>query len=477
MVAPTSLFVTVDDTEYSRFEADRSVVSVIVTAAGANMLDEEVEVRLVKSRRNKDISVALKTLTLTSEDTADYDLQFDLSEITDSEGVPKVRRGDYLMRATSVTDPNIEYDSEDFIVSLITVGRLKSDYLHGTDQKASELLTVVEQPILITGVEVTEVSKGTPSTWIPLIYKYFDNGTDITRTLSWCNGPPVTIVSTRKSYLLRRGSSSDYIRVKVANVNNLPVVDVTEELLVDRKPFDDARMRQMIDQAISWVEDVALSVYIEPTNVVTEPDSGSITYPEGTDIPVLVNADWDCVVDAVTFRRAAAGRWINFKLPYYPLIRFNDLYGQIANTRIVDIALEWVEAHEKGGFVELVPFNQEVAFNFIGLIWVEALRGPVPLPNFWNFDAIVGYRKTPPILLELVAKKVSIDILTIAGQAFRGGYSSQSVSRDGISESVSYTASATYGIYSATIEDYRKWIDENLVKLKGAFSGARMVVL
>ena len=124
-----------------------------------------------------------------------------------------------------------------------------------------------------------------------------------------------------------------------------------------------------------------------------------------------------------------------------------------------------------------MPFNQEVAFNFIGLVWVESLRGPVPLPNFWNFSALVGHRKTPKVLIELVAKKAAIDVLTIAGQAFRGGFSSQSVSRDGVSESVSYTASATFGIYSATIEDYRKWIEANIKELRGAFRGVNMVVL
>jgi hypothetical protein len=478
MAAPTSIVVTVDDTEYSRFEADRSVVTALITPAGTLLDAEEITVELVKARRNRDVVVATKTLTLTQDDPKEYSLGFDLNKIVDNEEVPKVRRGDYLVRATSVTDTNITDDSEDFLVSLLTVERLKADYLHGTDQRASEVFDVTEQPQLVTGVEVVEVSRGTPQTWIPLSYAYGDDGEgNVTRHLSWCGGPVQVVTSGKKRYTLRRDGASDYIKVKVSSVSSMPTRSISEDLLVERKPMSEERIRGILDQAISWIEDVALSVYLEPTKVTTQPDASLISYPVGTDIPVFSDADWDCVVDAVTFRRAAAGRWINFKLPYWPLIRFDQLYGQIANTRIVDIALEWVEAHEKGGFVELVPFNQEIAFNFIGLIWVEALRGPVPLPNFWNFDALVGYRKTPEVLLELIAKKAAIDILTIAGQAFRGGFSSQSVSRDGISESVSYTASATYGIYSATIEDYRKWIDENLDKLKGAFRGANMVVL
>ena len=71
--------------------------------------------------------------------------------------------------------------------------------------------------------------------------------------------------------------------------------------------------------------------------------------------------------------------------------------------------------------------------------------------------------------VELITKAAAIPILTVAGQAFRGGFSSQSISRDGVSESVSYTSSAIYGIYSATIEEYKTWIKENLVGIRSRY--------
>jgi len=418
-------------------------------------------------------------MTLVADNTA-QDMDFHLPDIVDQEMVPKVRRGKYFINCFSQTNPLIDAESSDFRVSLISVARLKKDYLHGTTQRASETLAVHNQPVDITGVEVTNVSNNHPQSWITLSYNYSEDGGNTVQALSWCAGPLVVLSPTRKRYTLRKGSSSDYIDIKI-DFASLPTSSITEEILVEKAPLEEERMRAIIDQKISWLEDSELSVFLEPTRIITDfnsvTEAGSIAYGSGTDIPTFVNSDFDEIRDAVTYFRASAGAWINFKMPYYPLIRFNELYGKVSNTRIVDIALEWVEANEKGGFVELVPFNQEIAFNFIGLIWVESLRGPVPIPNFWNYDAIVGFRETPEVLIELVAKKAAIDILTIAGQAFRGGFSSQSISRDGISESVSYTASATFGIYSATIEDYRKWVEMNLVKLKGAFRGSSMVVL
>jgi len=135
-----------------------------------------------------------------------------------------------------------------------------------------------------------------------------------------------------------------------------------------------------------------------------------------------------------------------------------------------------MEVAEKSGFGQLVPFSATIAFQFIGLTWVESLRGRIELPNFWHYSAMAGLREVDPILLEVVGKKAAIDALTVAGQAFRGGYSSQSISRDGVSESVSYTASAIYGIYSATIEEYSKFLNREIKQLKGRYRGMNVLV-
>lgn len=580
MAAPTSIIVEVDRAEYSRFEEERNTILVTLDIVGTGLTGEQISVSLMKARRARDEIVTTQTITLSVSTAHMVQVEFYLPEIIDEKTVPKVRRGKYFVRATSVTNSVTTANSLDFRVSLISVARLKADYLHGTDQFSSDQLLVLEQPELITGVTVESVSLGHSKGSYPLSYNYalasapqvlgvtsegftlvdgqtlalsvngaavqtatfntadFSNisaataaeiaavinddidgvvatdssgsvliqgdliegtnaifvdpvGTATTelgllnqfdqitpaRTLSWCGGPSVSLSTSKKTYVLRKGASADYIKVRVSSIASLPQESHAEDLIIDRKPLDDERISQILESAISWVEDVALSVYVEPTRITTVPDPTTIAYPSGQSTPTLTGADWDCVVDAVTYTKPSAGHWLGFKCPYQPLICFEDLYGQLSNTRVVDIQLEWVEAHEKTAWVELVPFNQQTAFSFIGLLWVESIRGPMPLPNFWNFTALVGFRKTPEVLLELIAKKAAMDILTIAGQAFRGGFSSQSISRDGVSESVSYTASATFGVYSASIEDYRKWIKENLKEMKGAFRGPNMVVM
>ena len=576
MAAPTALTVEVDLEEYSRYERERDTIAVTIMPAGINLSGEQVRVQLRKARRNRDEVVATKIITLAAPGPQPYALEFSLPDIVDQEDVPKVRRGEYFIFAESVTDESIEGVCPDFRVALVSVARLKADYLHGTDQMATNILAVAEQPVLITGVTVDTVSLAHAQEWFPLSYNfsidatpnvtgttaepfalvnnqtlmirqdggdpvtitfttsqfvsigaatatevanaitaagipgvtavavtghvkisagilsiYVDPGTAATtlgvananaashptRLLSWCGGPSVQVVPGKKTYYLRRGGTQDFIVVRVKAIALLPLESHVDQLLISRKPLDDVRIQAIIDQAISWIEDSELSVYLEPTRVVTEVDPDVIAFPTDSDIPQIVGADWDEVVDALTYQSPSGKSWINVKFPYIPLIRIDELYGKISNTRVVDIALEWVERHERSGFVELVPFNQEVSWNFIGLVWVDSLRGPTPLPNFWNFNALVGFRDTPAVLLELVAKKAAIDILTIAGQAFRTGLASTSVSRDGVSESVSYTQNAQAGIFGATIKDYKTWIDDNLRKFKGAFRGPNMIVV
>ena len=172
MAAPTSLIVETDLEEYSRFEEERDSILVTITLAGTSLLDEQVQVELRKARRGRDEIVATKTLTADDSVAKAYTVTFSLPDIVDDRIVPKVRRGNYFIRAISVTNPAIEEDSEDFKVSLISIARLKADYLHGTDQFSSDQLLVVEQPKKITGVTVEDVSRGHPAGWTPLSYNF-----------------------------------------------------------------------------------------------------------------------------------------------------------------------------------------------------------------------------------------------------------------------------------------------------------------
>ncbi|NJL53723.1 hypothetical protein HC928_00360 [bacterium] len=380
---------------------------------------------------------------------------------------------------------SVAASAETLTVSLAVVG--------GVPDPVANTATLVAQAInALANFDATASGTGADSLSAPVAATAFAGGTDrISRTLSWAGGPVVS-VSNAGSYILRKGGPSafkglvsnslgnEYIVVRVASPAMLPLEGQVDELLVENMKIDDEALGRYIDQALAWVENTALATYVEPTNVVTDRDPTMIQFAAGINspTPIFADPDYDFLVGPLTyFVPRAGGDWIDIQTPYPQILRVDSLFGSIANTRVIDIDLDWIQFYPQGGLIQLVPFNQTIAFDFLGLIWVNALRGAAAIPNFWHFNMIVGLRDAPGEIRELIAKKAAMDALTMLGAAIRPGVGSVSLGRDGVSQSVSYTTQAQYGAYTGPIMAFKEWIDSNLVKLRGKYRGPTMIVV
>jgi len=477
MAAPTGIQVTVDLEEYSRFEIveGRATINVSIVVSGSgSMQNERIQVDLIKARRTRDSSIYTTTLTIpgtanpTTLSTTIYlpDIvdQRTQTSFRDPRTISLIRRGLFFVQAKSVSAPSVLGVSSDFQINPITAQQLRKTYLFGLPMEAFFMRTVKLPPVNITGIEIEEVSNTHPTGFATLSLNATSGGD---RALSWSGGPSVSITAPGR-YILRADCGSEYIVVLVRNLSAMPSTGpVKDELFVTKSSITDAMLRRWLNQACDWLEnDKIAGVYLEPTRLVTD------VYLPGSATP----EDWDVIVNPITFYPVTPARWIDIQFPFMSVLYVDRLWGQLANTQIIDVAMQWLEMSEKSGFGQLVPFSATMAFQFIGLVWVESLRGRIELPNFWHYTAVAGLREVDPVLLEVVGKKAAIDALTVAGQAFRGGYSSQSISRDGVSESVSYTASAIYGIYSATIEEYSKFLNREIKQLRGRYRGLNVLV-
>lgn len=387
--------------------------------------------------------------------------------------------------------------SSDFDVRIVTVERLKRDFLFGIPLQAGQARYVRNQPINISGVTITEVSTNHPLGVYTLNYIY--EASSGVRQLSW-NGGPVVSVSNPGTYILRRGNGgsgggaacggktslltsimgNDYIVVRVAGPTFLPTANASDDILVEQLRLDDSTLGKYLCQAEEWLENVALAIYVEPTKVVTDRDPTQIQFAAGINAPtpLFTDPDYDYIVGPLTYYPPRAGdEWVEVQTPFPQMLRVDNLFGSIANTRVIDIDLDWIQFYPQGGLIQLVPFNQTIAFDFLGLIWVNALRGAAAIPNFWHFNFIVGLRECPCDLQELIAKKAAMDALTMLGAALRPGVGSTSLGRDGVSQSVSYTTQLKYGPYTGAIQMFKDWIDENLNKYKGKYRGATLLVV
>ena len=491
MPITTITSLAVNKTEYSKFETNNAVIEAVVFLQGAAMAsgaaDSTLRFELRKARRARDIVVYTLDVNVfdyfnsaTADGTIPLYANLDTRlAISTPDLINLIRRGEYYVKVyrsdeVAPLPPARDQDSDDFHISPITVDRMRSDWCFGIDFQSSDIRTWRFQPRQITGVTMKEVSRNHKLSFFTLSYTR-DSTTGIS-FLSWNSGKTIPITAAFKEYMLPAGGpSAEYIIVKV-DMNRIPATSMQEELYIEEKNLDEVSMRRYIYDSIDHAENTLLQVYIEPTEIVTDVDPSQLTY-SGSGGTLVINSDYDFIKSPITFFPRVPGHWIDIQFPFPSLLRIDQLYGAVANTRVIHINPEWIEVAEKSGYTQLVPFNTEIAFDFIGLIWVESMRSATPIPNFWHYNLLSGLRDCPGDVLELIGRHAAIPILTAAGAAFRGGYSSQSISRDGVSESVSYTSSAIYGIYSASIEDYRNWIREHLPAIRSRYRGPQMIVM
>ncbi len=602
MASPTQITVSVDNTEFCRYEKDHdTITATVVVQGGAAYTDEMVRVELTKGRRSRDAAVAVVLLTFNgTSDPQEGTASFYLPDIVDQDLIHLVRHGDYFVRATSESDDTIIGETEDFQIKVLTVDKLKSDYLFGISLDATEIKAPKMQPQAVTGVTFVELSPGHPLGFGTLQYNYstddianatavigagangtvtiiadtglagaagnaisvsvvvpsgnsvlsavlaanvltisldvtggvpndpantatlvaaaiealtdfsavasgsgvdslstaegptsFTGGlTNVIRTISWYGGALTTLTGSG-TFIVRKGETGpksnlsgiqggEYICIRVSSVALLPTTNVSEEILINKKKMDDNSLCEYIERSVDWMENIVLVGYIEPTNVVTDRDPTTIQFAAGVNAPtpILTDTDFDFIVSPLTyFVPRTTGQWVQVQTQFPQVLRVDSLFGAIANTRVIDVDLEWIEVTQQGGMLQLVPFNQEIAFDFIGLLWVNAIRGAAELPNFWHFNLIAGLREATGDIIEMIAKKAAIDALTVAGMALRPGVGSVSLSRDGVSESISYTTTAEYGIYTGTINAYKQWLDDHIRELKGKYRGPTLAVV
>ena len=91
---------------------------------------------------------------------------------------------------------------------------------------------------------------------------------------------------------------------------------------------------------------------------------------------------------------------------------------------------------------------------------------------FYSIDYIAGYESSddvPDDLREIIAKKCAVDLLNIIGDGLISGFSSSSLSMDGLSESFSSTQSATSAYFGARIKVYEDEIESYIRENKNKF--------
>ena len=180
--------------------------------------------------------------------------------------------------------------------------------------------------------------------------------------------------------------------------------------------------------------------------------------------------------------------WINWGYikTTYPVNCPISIEGYWSDRKIIEFPSDWLSTRRTSGeqfhrSIALIPnsqnkTNQLVAYigSYPNSMFYGAL-GRETLPNYWDINYTTGFDKIPDDLLDLIGKLSSINLLPILSDNLRGslapGISSNSISLDGLSKSVSSFANAQGGIFGARIKQYIEEVDKKLSILKDYYGG------
>lgn len=124
--------------------------------------------------------------------------------------------------------------------------------------------------------------------------------------------------------------------------------------------------------------------------------------------------------------------------------------------------------------------NSDADVILTGVSSHYGIRSYPRVPYYWDVQYETGFNidEIPEDLLQMVGMLAAIPLLAIAGDLILGaGIASQSLSIDGLSQSISSTSSATNAGYGARIIEYRKVIDGMKKEMKGYYKGIGFTVV
>lgn len=249
---------------------------------------------------------------------------------------------------------------------------------------------------------------------------------------------------------------------------------------VAQSEFTDAQFNSIVDEAVGEFEtfltmDIRKKVYItEPTDEQIQ----AMIWREGVDY-----------TDEEDWYEFDAQQWGNYgflQLRHWPVLSVETAkWVSPVNGEIMDlIEAGWLRTQKKMGQLNFFPKGGFAygPYSVFGPLWQTSAGGRYP--QGFKIDYTTGYKTSdfiPAGLRSTIAKYATIKALAVVGDGLMAGFSSQSVSLDGLSESFSSTQSATSAFFGARIKQYSdeiiKWLAQNRYKfgpIPMAFVGGTM---
>lgn len=219
-------------------------------------------------------------------------------------------------------------------------------------------------------------------------------------------------------------------------------------------PFTDAQITTMVEWGVYQLEK-ALNIDIFPREYFCDDE-------QNEDI-----VESKFVIKDFPYANRSRRRYLTIlrHRPIQEVTRF-DFFSPV-DTKILDL-LKWLRPNRQNGQMWFYPKQGKMAsFTGYGYPWNFILDG-LNYPDAFHIDYKSGYKTAeliPEDLRDIVGKIATLKMLNVIGDGLLAGFSSSSISLDGLSESFSSTQSATSGFFGSRIhvykDDIKTYIEEN----------------
>ena len=154
------------------------------------------------------------------------------------------------------------------------------------------------------------------------------------------------------------------------------------------------------------------------------------------------------------------------QLNHCPVIQVKSVKVKINNTdTLSELPLDWVRVYSESGKIQITPTQGSFGtFNINSSGYVPSIFGSTGnFPQLFEVTYVAGFEqnKIPRFINSYIGLNAAIPLLLIAGDLIIGaGISSQSISLDGLSQSVNSTLSAENNGYGGRIKVYKEELKE-----------------
>jgi hypothetical protein len=234
--------------------------------------------------------------------------------------------------------------------------------------------------------------------------------------------------------------------------------------------YTDSQIRFHIESCLKEMER-RLNITIKKKRVVCEPQKRGLK-PE---------IDYDEEEPYYTFRRERIQRSGMITARKRPVLSISKL-DLLSRTNKIFSLLEQSTLDKTKGIIRFfdrplkVNDSQRAVYNAILPYGDETYNSQL----FYSIDYVAGFENAdavPKDLRNAIGKLCAIELLNIIGDALMSGFSSSSLSMDGVSESFSSTQSATSAYFGARIKVYEDEVSEYIKANKLKFGNIPMGAL